>query len=55
MIPFFFTESGSYFIFLDIMEFEVHGGQITKIYHGLFYIMHYVIKTYRDFSLHVSK
>ena len=26
--------------FLAIMEFEVHGGQITKIYYDLRYLMH---------------
>ena len=43
MIPFFFTESGSGYLisyFSAIVEFEVHGGQITKIYHGLWCLMH---------------
>ena len=30
------------------MEFEVYEGQITKIYHGLCYLMHQVIKRYRN-------
>ena len=37
------------------MEFEVYEGQITKIYHGLRYLMHQVIKRYRNVSLQVSK
>ena len=41
--------------FWAIMEFEVYEGQITKIYHGLCYLMHQVIKRYRSISLHVSK
>ena len=30
------------------MEFEVDGGQITKIYHGLCCLMHQVLKRYRN-------
>ena len=41
--------------FWAIMDFEVYEGQITKIYHGLCYLMHQVIKRYGTFSLHVSK
>ena len=34
--------------FWAIMEFEVYEGQITKIYHGLCYLMHQVLKRYRN-------
>ena len=37
------------------MEFEVYEGQITKIYYGLCYLMHEVIKRSRNVSLHESK
>ena len=34
--------------FLAIMEFEVHGGQITKIYYDLRYLMHEVLERYTN-------
>ena len=41
--------------FWAIMKFEVYGGQITKIYHGLCYLMPQVLKRNERFSLHLNK
>ena len=52
MIPLFFTVSGSGYLisyFSTIKEFEVNGGQITKIYHIR------LLEDTEAFSLHVSK